>query len=79
MYTTQRSIWFEVSTKSMYERLHNYLVKIRFERTDDNNNLYLKIEKRKGILIYKIFVDDIIFGGQDTLCKAFANQMKQKI
>ena len=28
--------------KAWYERLHNYLVKIGFEETDDNNNLYLK-------------------------------------
>ena len=61
-----------------FERLHNYLVKIGFERTDDNNNMYLKIEKDKGILLSKVFVDDIIFGGQDTLCKAFANEMKKE-
>ena len=33
-----------------YERLYNYLVKIRFERTNDNKNLYMKTEKGKGIL-----------------------------
>ena len=38
----------------------------------------MKIDKDKGILISKIFVDDIIFGGQDALCKDFANQMKQE-
>ena len=38
----------------------------------------MKIEKDKVILISKIFVDDIIFGGQDALCKDFANQMKQE-
>ena len=32
----------------------------------------------KGILITNFFVDDIIFGGQDTLCKAFANEMKKE-
>ena len=55
-----------------YERLHKYLVKIGFERIDDNTNLYMKIEKGKGILLSKFFVDDIIFGGQDALCKDFA-------
>ena len=29
-------------------------------------------------MLSKIFVDDIIFGGQDALCKDFANQMKQE-
>ena len=47
--------------RAWYERLHKYLVKIGFERTDDNNNLYIKIEKGKGILLSEIFVDDIIF------------------
>ena len=64
--------------RAWYERLHTYLVKIRFERTDDNNNLYMKTMKGKSILLSKIFFDDIIFGGQDALCKDFANQMKQE-
>ena len=58
------------------ERLHKYLMKIRFERTDDNNNLYIKIEKGKGIFLFEFFFDNIIFGGQDALCKAFTNEMK---
>ena len=53
-------------------------MKIGFERLDDNNNLYLKIEKGKGVLLSKFFVDDIIFGGQDTLYKDFANEMKKE-
>ena len=64
--------------RAWYERLHNYLVKIGFERTDDNSNLYLKMEKGKIILLSKFFVDDIIFGHQDTLCKDFANEMKKQ-
>ena len=62
--------------RAWYEMLHIYLVKIVFKRIDDNNSLYLKIEKEKIIFLFKIFVDDIIFGGQDSLCKDFANQMK---
>ena len=31
--------------RAWYERLHNYLIKIDFEKTNDNKNLYLKIEK----------------------------------
>ena len=53
-------------------------MKIGFERTDDNSNLYMKIDKDKGILISEICVDDIIFGGQDDLCKYFANQMMRE-
>ena len=53
-------------------------MKIGFERTDDNNNLYIKIEKDKDMLLSKVFVDDIIFGGKDDLWKNFANQMKHE-
>ena len=45
--------------RAWYERLHNYLINIGFENTNDNNNLYLKIEKGKGILLDEIFIDDI--------------------
>ena len=53
-------------------------MKIGFERTNDNSNWYLKTKKGKGILLSKFFVDDIIFGCQDTLCKAFVNEMKEE-
>ena len=64
--------------RAWYERLHKYLGKIGFERKDDNNNLYIKTKKGKDIMISKIFVDDIIFGGKDALCKDFADQMKHE-
>ena len=67
------------ASRAWYERLHTYLMKIGFERTSDNNNLYIKKEKGKGIFLSKFFVDDIIFGGQDTLCKAFTNKMRQEL
>ena len=41
--------------RAWYEKLHTYLVKIGFERTDDNNNLYMKVDKEKGVLISEIF------------------------
>ena len=59
--------------RDSYERLYRYLVKMGFERIDDNNNLYIKSEKGKNILILEIFVDDIIVGGKDALCKDFSN------
>ena len=62
--------------RAWYERLHKYLVKIGFERTNDNNNLYIKIEKGKDILLSNFFFDDIIFGVQDNLCRNVANNMK---
>ena len=47
--------------RTWHERLHNYLMKIGFENNNDNNNMYLKIDKGKGILLSEIFVNDIIF------------------
>ena len=64
--------------RAWYERLHNYFVKIGFEKTGDNRNLYLKIEGGKGILLAEIFVDDIIFGGQNVLFKTFLDEMKKE-
>ena len=64
--------------RAWYERLKTYLMKIGFARTNDNGDLYLKIESKKRILFAKIFVDDIIFGGNDALCKLFPNRMRQK-
>ena len=53
-------------------------MKISFERIDDNNNMYTKLEEGKDILISEIFVDDIIFGGKEVLRKDFANKMKHE-
>ena len=64
--------------RAWYKRLHNYLMKIGFEKTNDNINMYLQTKGGKGILLVGFFVDDIIFGGQDTLCKSFANEIKKE-
>ena len=53
-------------------------MKIGFERTDDNNNMYIKSKEGKDILILEIFVDDIIFGGKEVLSKDFADKMKHE-
>ena len=62
----------------MYERLHNYLIKIGFQRTNDNRNLYIKEGPDKNILLVKIFVDDIVFIGNDDLCKSFSGEMSKE-
>jgi hypothetical protein len=40
---------------------------IGFIRTSENHNLCLKSEAENMVLIAEIFVDDIIFGGNDLL------------
>ena len=64
--------------RALYERPDKYLVQIGFERNDDNNNMYIKSEEGKEILISEIFVDDIIFGGKEVLSKDFADKMKHE-
>ena len=54
-------------------------MKTSFEKNDDNNNLYLKTEKGKAILLVEIFIDDIILGGEDTLCKTLANKIMKEL
>ena len=66
------------AARAWYERLHKYLVQIGFEITDDNSNTYIKLEEGKDILISKIFVDNIIFGGKELLSKYFSDKMKHE-
>ena len=54
------------------------MVKIGFERIDDNNNMYIKSEEGKDILISKIFLDAIMFGGKDALSKDFVDKIKHE-
>ena len=66
------------SPRAWYERLHNYLIQIGFQRTNDNNSLYVKEGSYKRIVLEEIFLDDIVFIGNDDLCKAFAKEMRKK-
>ncbi|GLJ08830.1 hypothetical protein SUGI_0096780 [Cryptomeria japonica] len=63
--------------RAWYERLHSYLIKIGFIRTSENINMYMKNDEY-GILISTIFVDDIIFCGNDSLYKNFGNEMSKE-
>lgn len=64
--------------REWYERLHYFLIMIVFDRISENNNPYFKCEYQNMVLISKIFFDDIIFGGNDMLCKKFVDQMSTK-
>ena len=63
--------------RSWYERLHNYLMKIIFQRTNDNSSLYTKEGLDKNIVLVEIFVDDTLFIGNGDLCKAFLEEMSK--
>ena len=63
--------------RAWYERLHKYLVKIGFERIDDNNNLYMKIERGKGIFYLKFLLMISYLEVKMLYVRFFANEMKQ--
>jgi len=52
-------------------------LKIGFNKGTVDSNLYFKID-HENILIVEVFVDDIIFGRRDSMCKTFVNQMKSE-
>ena len=63
--------------RAWYERLHNYLIKISFQRKNDNNSLYIKEGPDKKIVLVEIFVDKTLFTRNDDLCKAFSKEMSK--
>lgn len=65
------------ATRELYECLHSHLVKIGFERTSEDSNIYLKSEGDQ-ILVCEVFFDDIIFGGDDKMSHDFAEEMKKE-
>ena len=77
-----KETWFENCLKkaprAWYERLHNYLIQIGFQRKNDKNSLYVKEGLEKKITMVEIFVDDTIFTGNDDLCKAFVEEMSKE-
>ncbi len=61
--------------RSWYARLDKYLAKLGFAKRIADNNLYLK-KIENGLLIIIVFVDDIIFGGNDEASDKFLEDMK---
>ena len=56
------------SPRAWHERLHNYLIQIGFQRTNDNNSLYIKQGPNNKIVLAGIFVGDTLFLGNDDQC-----------
>ncbi|GLJ54154.1 hypothetical protein SUGI_1160360 [Cryptomeria japonica] len=63
--------------RAWYARLDKYLSKLGIRKGNVDSNLYYKIE-HDDILIIEVFVDDIIFAGEDSLCMKFADDMKNE-
>ena len=63
--------------RTWYARLDKYLANIGFAKGTIDSNLYLK-EIEDGLLIIIVFVDDIIFGGNDEASDKFSEDMKNE-
>ena len=63
--------------RTWYVRLDKHLAKPRFAKSMTENNLCLK-ETKNGLLIIIVFVDDIIFGGNDEASDEFSKEMKNE-
>lgn len=63
--------------RASYARLDKHLLKLGYIKGNADSNLYYKITE-DDILIIEVFMDDIIFGGEDELCKEFSKDMETK-
>ena len=68
--------WYglKLAPRTWYARLDSYLEKIGFSKGMKDSNLYLK-EIENGFLIIVIFVDEIIFRGNDEASDKFSKEM----
>ena len=64
--------------RAWYERSHNYLIQIGFQRTNDSSSLYIKEGLDNKNVLIEIFMDDTLFTGNDDLCKEFLEQMNKE-
>lgn len=62
--------------RAWYSRIEGYFIKEGFERCNYEPTLFVKIEGAK-ILIISLYVDDLIFTGNDIgICEKFKSSMK---
>ena len=54
------------------------LYRLVFQRTNDNNSLYIKEGPNNKIVLLEIFVDDTLFIGNDDLCKEFLEKINKE-
>ena len=64
--------------RAQYERLHNYLIQISFQRKNDKSSLYIKERPNNKIVLAEIFVDDTLFTKNEDLCKELSEQMNKE-
>lgn len=63
--------------RAWYARLDKYLLQQGYKKGNVDSNIYLKVEGDQ-ILILVVYVDEIIFGGNEEICKKFAEEMQNE-
>ena len=65
--------------RSWYSRIEAYFMKEGFEKCDYEHTLFIKTRKEGKVLIVSLYVDDLIFTGNDVLMfTEFKNSMKDE-
>ena len=74
-----KKVLYSLKTKprTWYARLDRYLTRLGFIKGTIESNMYLK-EINDGFLIIVIFVEDIIFGGNNESSDKFGEEMKNE-
>eukprot|EP00253_Pinus_taeda_P004118 PITA_04118 len=57
--------------RAWYERIDSYLMKLRFNRSEADPNLYFKVEDDKPLILV-LYVDDLFLTGADPLIHKFS-------
>lgn len=63
--------------RAWYAQIGKYFLHLSFKKGSANSNLYLRTSK-DGILIIEVFVDEIIFEGNDEMSNKFYEEMKDE-
>ena len=65
--------------RAWYSRIENYFLQEGFEKCQSEHTLFTKTEKERKLLIVSIYVDDLIFTGNDgLLIEEFKASMKRE-
>lgn len=65
--------------RAWYSKIESYFIKEGFEKCSSEHTLFVKTNSEEKILIVSIYVDDLIFTGNDEqLFEKFKNSMKQQ-
>lgn len=64
--------------RDWYTRFGGYLLKKGFQKGIADKNIYFKAEEN-DILIVVVYVDDIMFKGNDGMCKKFVDEIQEEI